>query len=421
MAPQAVDCWLKAIKRALGRAAYAEAFAQIDSGVELLDAAPDSRERTRMLAKLELQRAFAFSAAHGQGSAQAGKAFAEAQALCERLGEATPESFYALYGAYTFHVVRAEIEPALGVARESLRIAQITGDPACITAAHRIVGSAYFWRGLPREAAHHFEQVLRLYDALRDRESPLAAVADNKAIGLSFLAMATALLGYPDKALALHDEALRHADRVGLPHNSAHALHMLAVTCWILRDHERGIEYEQGVIALAEKYAFPLWRAYAKGWLGGHLAARGQIDDAIALLEAGVAESETSGSRLGRASLSRCWRMRSREPAAGRKPAADTTMHSRRSKPLEKASSSRGCARATASSCLPATTPARPRPRLASARCSKWRARKGHAGGSCAPRSRSRGSCIRKARRARRASCLRRSTHGSPKVSTRAT
>ncbi len=45
MAAQAVDCWLKAAKRAGGRAAYAEAFAQIDSGMELLDAEPDSRDR----------------------------------------------------------------------------------------------------------------------------------------------------------------------------------------------------------------------------------------------------------------------------------------------------------------------------------------------------------------------------------------
>ena len=262
MAAQAVDCWLKAIKRAAGRAAYAEAFAQIDSGMELLDAEPDSRERTRMVAKLQLQRAFAFSATRGMGSAEAGKAFAEAQALCDRLGEATPESFYALYGACAFHVVRAEIEPALEVARESLRLAQIIGDPACITVAHRIVGSAYLWRGLPREAAHHFEEALRLYDALRDRESPLAAVADTKSIALSHLAMATALLGYPDKALALHDEALRHADRLGLPHNIGQALNLLGVTYMILRDDERGIECERRLMALSEKYGFPAWRAY---------------------------------------------------------------------------------------------------------------------------------------------------------------
>ena len=214
-------------------------------------------------------------------------------------GEATPESVYALHPAYTFHILRAEIEPALKVAHQSLSIARIIGDPACITAAHRIVGSAYFWRGLLPEAAHHFEEVLRQYDALHDRESPLAAVADTKAMSLSFLGMASALLGYADKASALHDEASRHVDRAAMPHNSVHALNMLGITCWVLGDDERGIECEQAVIALAEKYGFPQWRAYAKGWLGGHLVGRGQIDDAIALLEAAVAESETSGSRLG--------------------------------------------------------------------------------------------------------------------------
>jgi class 3 adenylate cyclase/tetratricopeptide (TPR) repeat protein len=299
MTAQAVDCWLKAIRRAAGRAAYAEAFAQIDAGMELLDAEPDSRERTCMVAKLQLQRAFAFSATRGLGSAEAGKAFAEAQALCDRLGEATPESFYARYGAFTFHVARAEIERALEVARESLRLAQIIGDPVCIPAAHRIVGTAYLWRGLPREAARHFEESLRLYDPLRERESPLAAMADTKAIALSHLATATALLGYPDKALATHDEALRHVDRLGLPYNNAHALSMLGLTYWILRDDERGIECEQRLMALSEKYGFPAWRATAKARLGRHLVRRGQIDDGIAMLETGVVESETSGTRLG--------------------------------------------------------------------------------------------------------------------------
>jgi class 3 adenylate cyclase/tetratricopeptide (TPR) repeat protein len=298
MAAQAVDCWLKAAKRAGGRAAYAEAFAQIDSGMELLEAEPDSRERTRMVVKLQLQRAFAFSATRGMGSAEAGKAFAETQALCDRLGEATPESFHALNGVCSFHIVRGEIEPALEGARESLRLAQILGDTACIAAAHRIVGSAYLWRGLPGEAAHHFEEALRLYDPLRDGDSPLAADSDTRAIRLSFLATATALLGYPEKALALHDEVLRDVDRLGLPHNTAHALNMLGLTYRILRDDERGIQCEKRLIALAEKYGFPAWRAATKARLGRYLIGRGQIDEGIALLEAAVAESETSGTRL---------------------------------------------------------------------------------------------------------------------------
>ena len=57
MSAQAVQYWLKANKRAAARAAYSEVFAQIDVGVGLLDAEPDSRERTRLRTKLKLKRA----------------------------------------------------------------------------------------------------------------------------------------------------------------------------------------------------------------------------------------------------------------------------------------------------------------------------------------------------------------------------
>jgi class 3 adenylate cyclase/predicted ATPase len=300
MAAQAAEYWLKAIKRAAGRAAFAEVFVQVDAGMALLEAEPDSRERTHMQVKLQLQQAFALYATRGMGSAETGKAFAEAHALCERLGDETLEAFYALYGTYTFHLGRGEVEQALEVTRESMRRALIIGDPTCIVVAHRILGTAYLMRGLPREAAHHIEAALRLYDPRRDDASPLVAVADVKTMCLSFLANATVLLGYPDKALALNEQALLHAERLGAPHNSAFALAQLGTSYNTLRDDERGIANANRLIALADKYGFPGLRLYAKCHLGRHLIDRGQFDEGVALVEAGLAEGAASGSRLAR-------------------------------------------------------------------------------------------------------------------------
>ena len=298
-ATRAAEYWLRAIRRAGGRAAFAEALAQVDAAMTLLEPQPDSPERTRLQAKLQLQRALAWLATRGMGSTEAGGAFAEARVLFERLGEATPEIIHTLYGIYAYHLFRGEVGQGLAVARESLQRAQGIGDAASLTLAHRMLGSVLFFSGALREAAHHCEEALRLYDPQRERESPLWAVADVKTISLSILATASAMLGYPDRALLLHDEAARHAAELDSPHSSVLALSQYGATCLTLRDPERGIANEQRVIALADQYGFRTWRAHAKCRFGQALIELGRFEEGLVELEAGLAESGASGSSLG--------------------------------------------------------------------------------------------------------------------------
>ncbi len=299
MTTQAVAYWLKAIERGARRAAFVEVFAQIDAAMGLLDAEPESRQRTQAQVKLHLQRALGLLATRGMGSDETGQAFVQTQALCERLGDDTPEMFHAFYGIYAFHLGRGEVAQALEVTRESLRRALIIGDPTCVVVAHRSLGGAYLFSGLPREAAHHCEQALRLYDAQRDDASPLVVVADVKTMSLSFLALANVLLGYPDKAVALREQALSHAQHLGLPYNRANAHSQVGNTFMWLREDERGIDNEKQLIALADKHGFPSFRSYAMGRLGAHLIGRGQFDDGVALVQAGLVEGTANGSRLG--------------------------------------------------------------------------------------------------------------------------
>ena len=296
---RASEYWLLAIRRAGDRAAFAEALAQVAAAMTQLESLPDSAERTRLRAKLQLQRALAWLATRGMGSTEAGSAFIEARVQFERLGEATPEIIHTLYGIYAYHLFRGEVGQGLAVARESLQRAQGIGDAGSLTLAHRMLGSVLFFSGAPREAAHHCEEALRMYDPQRERESPLWAVADVKTISLSILATASALLGYPDKALALHDEAARHAAELDSPHSSVLALSQYGATCLTLRDSERGIANEQRVIALADQYGFRTWRAHAKCRVGQALIELGRFDEGLAELEAGLAESGASGSSLG--------------------------------------------------------------------------------------------------------------------------
>ena len=84
-----------------------------------------------------------------------------------------PEFFPALYGQHVFHFERAELDRALEVAFEFLRLAHEQGDATATVTGHRLVAAALCHLGTFLEARSHCEEGLALSDPVRDRTSCL--------------------------------------------------------------------------------------------------------------------------------------------------------------------------------------------------------------------------------------------------------
>ena len=212
MAPQAIEHWLKAAKRAASRSAYIEALAHLDSGDSVLAGLPDGDDRTHRQLQLQISRATTLLATKGMSADETGEAYGSAWELCKRLGEEIEETFPALWGIFTFRNVRAEYRLSQEVAEDALRRAERLQEPALLVLAHRMVGPPLVQSGQLMAAADHLEEMRRLYDPERDRESMLVYGVDFKAGGQAFLAQVALLMGRPDQALALAQDALSHAE-----------------------------------------------------------------------------------------------------------------------------------------------------------------------------------------------------------------
>jgi len=124
---KAINYWYRAGRRAMARSAMAEAVAQLNNGLEVLEGLPAGPESQRPELDLQLALGQALIAARGFAAPETGRAYARACELCRQVGNAA-KFFQALYGKHAFHFERAELHVAYEVAQELLQLAEERDD-----------------------------------------------------------------------------------------------------------------------------------------------------------------------------------------------------------------------------------------------------------------------------------------------------
>ncbi len=295
MALQAIEHWLKAAKRAASRSAYLEALAHLDSADTLLEGLPEGDERTHRRLQLQSLRATTLLATKGMSAEETGKAFASAWELCKRLGEEVEEIFPVLWGVFTFRNVRAEYHLSHEVAEDALQRAERLQEPALLVLAHRMAGPPLVQSGQLISARDHLEEMRRLYDPERDRDSALVYGVDFKAGGQAFLAQVALLLGNPDRALTLAEDAVSHAEKLEHFYSVIYAQIWVALIRFLRREPKASLDQARVAMTLAEKKGFGQWLAYAKAHCGRALIDLGQAEDGVALIDEALREGKAMG------------------------------------------------------------------------------------------------------------------------------
>ncbi len=298
MAPQAIEQWLKAAKRAASRSAYLEAFAHLDSGDALLERVAEGGERTHRRLQLQILRATTLLATKGMSAEETGEAFGSAWELCKRLGEEVEEIFPTLWGIFTFHNVRAEYHLSHEVAEDALQRAERLQEPGLLVLAHRMMGPPLVQSGQPISARDHLEEMRRLYDSERDRDSALVYGVDFKAGGQSFLAQVAFLLGNPDRALMLAEDALSHAEKLEYLYSINFAQVWVTLIRFLRREPELSLDQGRLATTMAAKQGFGQWLAWGKAHCGRALIDLGEAEDGVALIGESLREGEAMGIRL---------------------------------------------------------------------------------------------------------------------------
>jgi predicted ATPase len=283
---KAVEYLYLAGEQAVKRSAYAEAIRQLHRGVELVQTLPDTDEYARQELLLQFTLGQAFNVTRGYGSTEAEEAFLRTRELSVRVGDAT-QRFRSLWGLWSVHVARSELETAADLAEQLVAEAERTRDPAQLVLRHYAVAVPAQWRGEFLEAREHFEKLLESHD-LQDygqHEDIHFSSADPRVMAMGNLSILLATLGYPDQALRRSREGLARARELSHPFSEGYALGLAAAFQRGSGEAQAALKTAETLIALASEHGFM------------QLAGQGAFIRAAALVDLGQLEEAIAGIR----------------------------------------------------------------------------------------------------------------------------
>ncbi|HEV2547853.1 MAG TPA: adenylate/guanylate cyclase domain-containing protein [Stellaceae bacterium] len=289
---RAADQWLKAGQHAAARLTHLEAIHHFERGLAAMGALAEGPARDGREIELQLARGLSLFTAEGYSSAGAAEAYARARELAERRGE-PHQLFMAVYGLWQSANGAGMI---LDCRRLSNRLQQLTArdaDEELRLQAHHSAWATCLFAGEPAAAREHCEAGRQLYDPQRHRPHRLLYGGHDPGVCAGYLgAQVYWLLGYPDKALAMGDEALALAERIAHPLSLEDALLQNAILHLDRGASELALQRLKTAEALVaeQRLGFVVEPRFLRG---AALSAQGAFEEAVACLRDGLA------SRLG--------------------------------------------------------------------------------------------------------------------------
>jgi tetratricopeptide (TPR) repeat protein len=154
--------------RALGRTAVAEAVEHLEHGIHLVDVLSEP-ERTSLEIDLRSALGPAYMATRGWAATAVERSCARLRDLALAQGD-LPRLYQAMWGLWTVHFLRGQLDPALEVAVRVCEMADASGDPLLQVTGHHALGYTHFYRGEYPQALEHAQRALGLFDLERERQ-----------------------------------------------------------------------------------------------------------------------------------------------------------------------------------------------------------------------------------------------------------
>jgi predicted ATPase len=299
---RAVPQWLLAGERALERSADHEAIAHLSAGLALLPDLPESRQRDELELTLLVRLGAPLMTTRGYGSAEVEDVYRRALALGDGLGDLT-QLFEALYGIFRMHLLRAEYYVALDVADRLASLASRADAPQFTIAASRALGSVLVYYGDDKaetlRALQHAIATAAAAGITTSRVPALNDVADAGITSRAYSSWALWLVGRTEEANEMSASAIAGARAFGHPFTIALAL---CFDAW-LRQFQGDVEGVRERSEEAGRYAteqgFTFWNGWASIMRGWAIGAAGDPANGAAVIRAGLADWQATGSRLG--------------------------------------------------------------------------------------------------------------------------
>jgi tetratricopeptide (TPR) repeat protein len=224
-----------AAQQAIERSANSEAINHLTAAVHLLSALPETRQRDRQELTLQTMLGPALMATKGNAAREVGVVYKRAVQLGQQLGESA-KLFPVLFGLRSFHLIRAELQPAFELANQLMGLAESVQDSGLLMEAHLAQANSLFLFGKLIPALEHFERAISLYDPVTHSAHAFVYGLDPGMFCLARTAWLFELLGHRDQASKKIGEALAQAHRQSHAYSLAVALAHVDIVLLIRRE-----------------------------------------------------------------------------------------------------------------------------------------------------------------------------------------
>jgi predicted ATPase len=289
-----IRCWFESGQRALAHSANVEAIANFRKALQLLNALPETSQRTRQEINIQLALGIPLIAVRGYASTETREAFSRARTLCLQL-DSIHEYFQSLFGLWGYWWMSGKNDDALRMANEFLSRSQALSDPVPLMVAHRVMGSTLLTIGEFQSSATHFEEAIRLSVS---KEKPLLYnlyMVEPQVASLLLLSWDLWFMGYPDQSLSRVSEALALAQELAHPYTIAFAHYMTSVVHLLRGDAARALESAEKSFEMSQEQRFSLYVTLSRISRGRALGDLGRLEEARAEIELGIDEARRSG------------------------------------------------------------------------------------------------------------------------------
>ena len=293
---KSIAYWGKAGRRSAARSAMAEAAAQFHKGLDQLALLPDTAERWRRELEFWSALGAVLQALRGSAASEAGHAYARARELWEQLG--SPSEFLRIpYGQSVFHMNRGELDLALRLDEDLLRLSDQRNNSGGLVLGHLSSGRTLFFAGRFASSRSHLQEVSALYDPTSHGALVHQASMHPQVVSHAVLGNVLFCLGYPDSALAESSAAVAEAQRLAHPPSLAVGLAIGARVLSLLGHNAILSEWVAQLVAVTTAQGFAHWGAQGTIYYGWVKVRNGDVAEGLSLLRSGSTAYRSTGAQ----------------------------------------------------------------------------------------------------------------------------
>src|SRR5260370_5471452 len=194
----------------------AEAVAQFQKGLDQLAQLPNTPERQQQELEFHLSLCAVLNTAKGNAALETGHAYVRARELLEQLGSPA-EFLHVHYGQSRYHAFRGELDLALRMDEDLLRLSRQRTDSAGLVLGHFSSGRTLMLAGRVASSRSQLEAGLALYDPISHGSLVHQAGVHPQVISQPYFGIPLFCLCYSDQALARSTPAIAEARRLAEP------------------------------------------------------------------------------------------------------------------------------------------------------------------------------------------------------------